>query len=119
MLTAAPATITTLNQSQSISMQNGCWVEYNMNALIDGAKIDDPNGVLTVTKTDQASGYTYKPFEKLFPVSSILDPRRPKLAGIKYMIAGDPSLTKDAASGVVDKYKTAANFLSRLYFSGQ
>lgn len=118
MLTAAPATITTLNQSQSISMQNGCWVEYNMNALIDGAKIDDPNGVLTVTKTDQASGYTYKPFEKLFPVSSILDPRRPKLAGIKYMIAGDPSLTKDAASGVVDKYKTAANFLSRLYFSG-
>jgi hypothetical protein len=118
MLTALPETINTLNQSQSISMQNGCWIEYNMNALIDGAKIDDPNGVLTVTKTDQATGYTYKPFEKLFPVSSILDPRRPKFAGIKYMIAEDPSLSKDAASGVVDKYKTAANFASRLYFSG-
>ena len=34
------------------------------------------------------------------------------------MIAGDPSLTKDAESGVIDKYKTAANFSSRLYFSG-
>ena len=117
MLTASTATINALSQSQSISMQNGCWIEYNMNSLIYGTSISAPDGVLTVNKLDGA-GNTYKPFEKLFPITSIIDPRRPKLAGIKYMIAGDPSLTKDGVSGVIDKYKTAANFTSRLYFSG-
>ena len=117
MLVASDATKNALNQSQSVSMKNGCWIEYNMNALIDGTSITAPDGILTVTKTD-GSGNTYKPFEKLFPITSIIDPRRPKYAGIKYMIAADPSLIKDAASGVIDKYKTAANFTSRLYFSG-
>jgi hypothetical protein len=117
MLTASTATINALNQSQSINIKNGCWIEYNMNSLIDGKAITAPDGVLTVTKEDGA-GNKYKPFEKLFPITSIIDPRRPKTAGIKYMIAGDPSLTKDGTSGVIDKYKTAANFASRLYFSG-
>ena len=117
MLAASATTINTLNQSQSIQMQNGCWIEYNMNSLIDKAAITAPEGIITVKKTD-AAGNTYKPFEKLFPITSIIDPRRPKYAGIKYMIAADPSLAKDGASGVVDKYKTAANFSSRLYFSG-
>lgn len=117
MLAASQTTIDLLNQSQSVSMVNGCWIEYNMNALIDGTSITAPDGVITVNKLD-GSGGTYKPFEKLFPITSIIDPRRPKFAGIKYMIAGDPSLSKDGTSGVVDKYKTAANFASRLYFSG-
>jgi hypothetical protein len=118
MLAASQTTIDLLNQSQSVSMTNGCWIEYNMNSLIDGTSITAPDGVMTVTKTDPDTGYKYKPFEKLFPITSIIDPRRPKFAGIKYMIAKDPSLAKDGTSGVVDKYKTAANFTSRLYFSG-
>jgi hypothetical protein len=113
MLAATPATITALNQSQSLSMQNGCWIEYNMNSLIQGVTIEAPEGVMTVKKADGS-----KPFEKLFPITSIIDPRRPKIAGIKYYIYADPSLTKDKESGVVDKYKTAANFDSRVYFSG-
>ena len=116
MLSATQSTINLLEQAQSLPITNGCWIEYNMNSLISGVSIDAPEGVKTATKT--VDGYTYKPFEKLFPITSIIDPRRPKLAGIKYMIAGDPSLTKDAESGVIDKYKTAANFSSRLYFSG-
>ena len=116
MLTASQSTINALTQSQSFSMSNGCWIEYNMNSLIDGASITAPDGVITITHTKD--GIEYKPFEKLFPITSIIDPRRPKVAGIKYFILGDPSLSKDVASGVIKNYNTSANFPSRLYYSG-
>jgi hypothetical protein len=106
-----------INQSQSFKMSQGCLIEYNMNDLIDGASITAADGVITQKRTAPASqgGYEYKPFEKLFPITSIIDPRRPKSAGIQYLILGDPSIKKlDSASS----YASSKTLSKRLYFSG-
>ena len=51
-------------------MVNGCHIEYNMNDLILNTAVTAPEGVITATLTAPTSqgGYTYKPFEKLFPI---------------------------------------------------
>ena len=100
-------------------MTNGCHIEYNMNDLIAGTSVTAPDGVITASKTDSV-GNTYKPFEKLFPITSIIDPRRPKLAGIQYMILADPSLaTNFTATGVgsANSYASSKEFSKRIYFS--
>jgi hypothetical protein len=110
-----------INQSQSFKMLEGCWVEYNMNDLIDGVSITAPDGVITQKLTAPADqgGYEYKPFEKIFPITSIIDPRRPKSAGIQYMISGDPSITQTLKDGIGSyaKYSSSQSFSKRLYFS--
>ena len=103
-------------------MINGCHIEYNMNDLVLGTAVTAPEGVITATLTAPASqgGYTYKPFEKLFPITSIIDPRRPKVAGVQYMILGDPSVGGTlAATGVgsASTYASSKEFAKRLYFS--
>ena len=103
-------------------MINGCHIEYNMNDLVLGTAVTAPEGVITATLTAPASqgGYTYKPFEKLFPITSIIDPRRPKVAGVQYMILGDPSVGATlAATGVgsANTYASSKEFSKRLYFS--
>lgn len=119
MLQASANTLNALNQSTTLSMINGCWIEYNMNDLIEGTSITAPQGVITATLTApvEKGGYTYKPFEKLFPITSIIDPRRPKFAGIQYMIYQDPSLSWATPSGVVNNYGSSKQFSQRLYFS--
>jgi hypothetical protein len=125
MITGSPGLLGYLNTSQSFKMTNGCLVEYNMNDLIDGVTMRGPNGTaanpsgdLQVTKTD-AYGNTYRPFEKLFPITSIIDPRRPKLAGIQYIIDGDRSVRANLESGIGSKqsYASSSSFNKRLYFS--
>ena len=103
-------------------MVNGCHIEYNMNDLILRTAVTAPEGVITATLTAPASqgGYTYRPFEKLFPITSIIDPRRPKVAGVQYMILGDPSVPSTlAATGVgsANTYASSKEFGKRLYFS--
>jgi hypothetical protein len=94
-----------------------------MNDLILETSVTAPEGVITATLTAPASqgGYTYKPFEKLFPITSIIDPRRPKVAGVQYMILGDPSVNKTTLteSGIwsADTYASSKEFSKRLYFS--
>ena len=68
-----------INKSVSYTSTPGCWLEYNMNEMIDGANIVASTDVTT------SSGDSI-PFQKLFPVKTIIDPRRPKTAGIKYFI---------------------------------
>lgn len=125
MITGSPGLLSYINTSQSFKMTNGCTLEYNMNDLIDGVTMRGPNGTaanpagdLQVTKTD-SYGNTYKPFEKLFPITSIIDPRRPKLAGIQYMIDGDRSVRANLESGIGSKqsYASSSSFDKRLYFS--
>ena len=82
MISVSPATANVLNKSVNVSMVNGCHIEYNMNDLILNTAVTGHQGVITATLTDP-SGNTYKPFEKLFPITSIIDPRRPKAAGIQ------------------------------------
>ena len=100
-------------------MVNGCHIEYNMNDLILNTAVTAPEGVITATLT-APSGYTYRPFEKLFPITSIIDPRRPKSAGVQYMILGDPSVAATLAAtglGSADTYASSKEFSKRLYFS--
>jgi len=123
LISVSANTATALNKSASVAMANGCHLEYNMNDLISETSVTAPEGVITASLTAPASqgGYTYKPFEKLFPITSIIDPRRPKMAGIQYMILGDPSVSANiAASGVAsaNTYASAKEFSKRLYFSG-
>jgi len=99
-------------------MVNGCHIEYNMNDLILNTAVTAPEGVITATLTKD--GQAYKPFEKLFPITSIIDPRRPKVAGVQYMILGDPSVAANlAATGVgsASTYASSKEFSKRLYFS--
>jgi hypothetical protein len=121
MLTVSTNTANAINKSSMLSMTNGCVLEYNMNDLISGTSITAPDGVITATLTAPASqgGYTYKPFEKLFPITSIIDPRRPKLAGVQYMILGDPSVSSTLNSGIgsTSNYGSSKEFAKRLYFS--
>lgn len=125
MITGSPGLLGYINTSQSFKMINGCTLEYNMNDLINGVTMRGPNGTaenpcgdLQVTKTD-VYGNTYKPFEKLFPITSIIDPRRPKLAGIQYMIDGDRSVRANLESGIGSRqsYASSSSFSKRLYFS--
>jgi len=122
VISVSTNTATALNKSVNVSMVNGCHIEYNMNDLILRTAVTAPEGVITATLTAPAAqgGYTYKPFEKLFPITSIIDPRRPKVAGVQYMILGDPSVaTTLAATGVgsASTYASSKEFSKRLYFS--
>lgn len=114
MLTGFPNAANAISKSSMLSITNGCILEYNMNDLIHDAKIEAPAEVITATLTAPASqgGYTYKPFEKLFPITSIIDPRRPKIAGVQYMILGDPSVPSTINSGIwsANKYGSSAEF---------
>ena len=73
-----------LEQSVSVSFDQACTLEYNMNSLVDNIVVTGAD----ITKTD-SSGNTYTPFKKLFPVDSIVKPFRPVGSGIKYAISGD------------------------------
>ena len=121
MLTGFPNAANAITKSSMLSMTNGCVLEYNMNDIISDASITAPDGVITATLTAPVAqgGYTYKPFEKLFPITSIIDPRRPKIAGVQYMILGDPSVPSTISSGIgsANKYGSSAEFAKRLYYS--
>lgn len=122
MISVSDTVKNALNKSSSFSVANGCHIEYNMNDLILKTSVTAPDGVITASLTAPASqgGYRYKPFEKLFPITSIIDPRRPKAAGIQYMILGDPSVkTNLTATGVgsANTYASTKEFGKRLYFS--
>jgi hypothetical protein len=118
MISVSQSTLDALNQSTSITAEPGCWFEYNMNDLISGVTVRGPNGTeanpegsLTVIKT-ASDGSTYKPFTKLFPLTSIIEPRRPKKAGVQYFILGDPGAQKTIM------YSADTKFNTRMYFPG-
>ena len=68
MLAATTATINSLNQSTTVSMTNGCHIEYNMNDLISGVTAMGPGG--TTENPSGSLAYTnpsgVKVFDKLF-----------------------------------------------------
>jgi hypothetical protein len=109
MLSVSQTTLDKINQSASYSMSGGCWIEYNMNDLIDGATVSSP--VETVTKVDPATNKSYQPFKKLFPLTSIIDPRRPSGSGINYFVL-NPNVVS-----TTPKYNVSGDLPSRTYFS--
>ena len=113
MISVSTATSNAINRSVNLPLTSGCTIEYNMNDLISGTSVDATTGFVTIARTD-SNGAPFKPFEKLFPITSIIDPRRPKSAGIQYVIAGDPSVVYEDT----DSYASAKNISGkRLYFS--
>jgi hypothetical protein len=74
----------TVEQNTSVTYGSSLVFEYSMNAMVDNITVTGAD----ITKTD-ASGATYTPFKKLFPVDSIIKPFRPQGAGLKYAISGD------------------------------
>ena len=109
MLQVSQSTLDKINQSVSYSMSGGCWLEYNMNDLIDGIKVESP--VETIIKTDPITGKQYLPFKKLFPITSIIDPRRPSKSGIKYFVENANVISQ------IPKYNVSTDLPVRTYFS--
>ena len=110
MQSVSQTTLDKLNTSVSYSMSGGCWLEYNMNDLIDKAAVT-ATPAETATQTDPITKQTYQPFKKLFPLTSIIDPRRPGVAGINYFI-----LNKNVINNI-PKYNVSADLPVRTYFS--
>jgi len=107
MITPAnSATLTQLNQSQTVIATPLCWIEYNMNDVIDNVSVANTGGD---TKTPAGDS---TPFIKLFPLTSIIDPRRPKIGGIKYFVMNTQ------VDQIPPAYATSTTLPYRLYYPG-
>lgn len=80
---SSPTVKTLLEQNTTIQTNVGCTIEYNMNSMVDN---------ISVVGTDYVRDDGAKPYQKLFPASSVIKSFRPLGAGIKYGVFGDVSL---------------------------
>jgi len=79
----SPTVKTLLEENTTIQTNVGCTIEYNMNSMVDN---------ITVIGSDYIRADGAKPYQKLFPASSVVKPFRPVGAGVKYGIYGDVAL---------------------------
>jgi hypothetical protein len=88
---------TLLYNSTNIKIGSGCYIEYNMNTMLDG--VSASNNISDTTYTSQITDAIGQlvwpssrpnPYKKLFPVDSIIKPFRPLKSGIKYFILERP-----------------------------
>ena len=79
----SPTVKTLLEENTTIQTNIGCTIEYNMNSMVDN---------INVVGTDYVRADGAKPYQKLFPASSVIKPFRPLGAGVKYGIFGDVAL---------------------------
>ena len=77
----------------SIQIDSGCYIEYNMNTMLDDISVTSTisDSVYTsqiVNAVDQQTWPSNRPnpYKKLFPIDSIIKPFRPVNPGIKYFI---------------------------------
>jgi hypothetical protein len=80
---SSPTVKTLLEENTTIQTNVGCTIEYNMNSMLDN---------ISVTGTEYVRADGAKPYQKLFPASSVVKAFRPLGAGVKYGIFGDVSL---------------------------
>jgi hypothetical protein len=80
---SSPTVKTLLEENTTIQTNVGCTIEYNMNSMVDN---------ISVTGTEYVRADGAKPYQKLFPASSVVKAFRPLGAGVKYGIFGDVSL---------------------------
>lgn len=122
-----------LYNSTSLRIGSGCYIEYNMNSMLDN---------ISVTSTISDSQYTSQiiksvtagpleiteeawptsrpnPFKKLFPLDSIIKPFRPTNPGIKYLIL-EKSPAVDTPSGTFSSYRSVLypETQPRVYYPG-
>ena len=115
MLSASTDVLNQIKKSSTISMSPGLWAEYNMNDLITGVTVTNLGGE-TVTLKD-ASGVEYQPFLKLFPLASIISPKRPSSAGIKYFISNKTNNAGITYNALLP-YNTLIKEPYRMYYAG-
>ena len=81
---------TKLNTSYSLQINAGCYIEYNMNNMLDSISVSYPESLESFYKTHTNSDGTvvdsFNKYRKLFPVDSVTRPVRPLNSGIKYFI---------------------------------
>lgn len=86
----SPSIKTLLNTSQSLQINSGCFIEYNMNNMLDSISVSYPDDLEVFYKTHNNSDGTvvdsFNKYRKLFPVDSVTRPIRPLNSGIKYFI---------------------------------
>lgn len=86
----SPSLKTLLNTSQSLQINAGCFIEYNMNNMLDSISVSYPDDLEIFYKTHVNSDGTvvdsFNKYRKLFPVDSVTKPVRPLNSGIKYFI---------------------------------
>ena len=129
---------TLLYNSTNIKIGSGCYIEYNMNTMLDGVSATNniadsvytsqilrrvTSGPTTITEPGWPSTRP-NPYKKLFPVDSIIKPFRPVNSGIKYFI-----LEKPVSSGGPTEIQknTFSNYRSvsypesqpRIYYPGE
>lgn len=116
MIPVLPEVKSLLENSVSLDAGVSCLLEYNMNEMINGVTIlnyqdDGETEYNTVVATDEA-GQEYKPYSKLFPITSVVDPRRPSIAGVKYFVLNNKVEEK------IVNYSLAKDLSTRLYYPG-
>lgn len=96
MITASTNLKNTLYNNTNIQIDSGCYIEYNMNHMLDN--ISATNNIADSAYTGQITNAIGQaswpssrpnPYKKLFPVDSLIKPFRPLSSGIKYFIMAD------------------------------
>lgn len=100
MITSSQTLKDLFYNTTTININAGCYIEYNMNSMIDNISITSgitdtqytsqivkrvTSGPLTITEPAWPASRP-NPFKKLFPLDSIIKPFRPVNSGIKYLI---------------------------------
>ena len=89
-----------------------CYIEYNMNSMIKD---------ITIASTGEYTSNGAKPYKKLFPAESVIQPFRPVSSGIKYYIytaSGDNNGTGEPGNFQRARDAAKSTSLPRLYFAG-
>ena len=126
MIPASANLKTLLYNNTNIKISSGCYIEYNMNTMLDGVSASNniadsvytnqilkriENGPVSITSPGWPATRP-NPYKKLFPVDSIIKPFRPVTSGIKYFILEKPV----SSGGPTETQKnTFSNYRSVLY----
>ena len=105
MINASTTLKNILYNNTNVTIDAGCYLEYNMNTMLDN--ISATNNISDATYTAQIKnaigGAAWpstrpNPYKKLFPVDAIIKPFRPVGNGIKYFILGGTDTAKNSFS---------------------
>lgn len=124
MISASNDLKNVLKQNTSVQINAGCYIEYNMNEMIDAVSAETnildsvyTSQIIDPLTAEQAwPSYRPNPYKKLFPVDSIIKPFRPEDAGIKYYL----TIVGDTLPQSFSPYRTTLYPSSqpRIYYPG-
>ena len=111
-----------LNTSQSLQINAGCFIEYNMNNMLDSISVSYPESLeldyKTHTNSDGTVVDSFNKYRKLFPVDSVTKPIRPATSGIKYFIWTEDKTEVPDGSFDSPRVSIYPDSKARLYYPG-